>query len=304
MIYCTKCGNELLEGTKFCSGCGSKLIDEEHENTNENGDKSDKETSKGKVKKESILVNAKVGTAIMVVVLLGAGLLSTYRLVQSSSTVDVKPVSKPVSKPVVKAAVLAETPAKYFDWGVSDTAYIAGIKFDKAANCVIVIPKLYKGKPVVEIIPNLFSGCTGLTAITIPDYVSSIGSSEFSGCVKLAYVKLPSYLVNIQSSMFDGCSSLNNIIIPNNVQFIDPYAFNKCVSLTSIKIPESVKTIGEGAFSTCYSLADVYIPDGVITIGQEAFKECAANLTIHTPADSFANSNRNLFPDGTTFVTN
>ena len=43
----------------------------------------------------------------------------------------------------------------------------------------VTIPETIDGYPVTSIGEKAFSGCTGLTSITIPDGVTSIGSSAF-----------------------------------------------------------------------------------------------------------------------------
>ena len=63
-----------------------------------------------------------------------------------------------------------------------------------------------------------FSGCSGLTSITIPNSVTSIGDSN-------------NYKSN---SAFSGCSGLTSIDIPNSVTYICKYAFSHCSSLTSV----------------------------------------------------------------------
>ena len=53
-----------------------------------------------------------------------------------------------------------------------------------------------------------FSWCTGLTSVTIPNSVTSIGYSAFN-----------------------GCTGLTSITIPNSVTSIGGFAFNKCIPL-------------------------------------------------------------------------
>ena len=83
-----------------------------------------------------------------------------------------------------------------------------------------------------------FEDCTSLTAITIPDSVTSIEDDAFS-----------------------GCTSLTEITIPDSVTSIGDDAFSGCTSLTAITIPDSVTSIGDSAFSGCASLKSVYISD-------------------------------------------
>ena len=92
---------------------------------------------------------------------------------------------------------------------------------------------------------SAFSGCSGLTSITIPDSVTSIGDSAFY-----------------------GCSGLTNIIIPDSVTTIGYSAFCGCSGLTSITIPDSVTTIGSSAFGYCSGLTSITLGNGVTKIGR------------------------------------
>ena len=71
-----------------------------------------------------------------------------------------------------------------------------------------------------------FDGCSGLTSVTIPDSVTSIGRSAFEGCSGLTSVTIGNSVISIGNSAFDGCSGLTSIIPSDG----------------------SVTSIGEGAF--------------------------------------------------------
>ena len=127
-----------------------------------------------------------------------------------------------------------------------------------------------------------FSGCTGLTSITIPNSVTSIEWGAFYGCIGLTSVAIPNSITSIRGGTFCGCTSLTSIIIPNSVTSIggdaDGGAFSNCTGLTSITIPNSVTSIGDGAFYDCTGLTSITIPNSVTSIGDGAFGECT-NLT-------------------------
>lgn len=91
-------------------------------------------------------------------------------------------------------------------------------------------------------------------SVTIPNSVTSIGSSAFYGCSKLTSITIPNSVTSIETSAFEYCSSLTSIVIPNSVKSIGWFAFSGCSSLTSIVIPNSVTSIGSSAFSGCSSL--------------------------------------------------
>ena len=82
---------------------------------------------------------------------------------------------------------------------------------------------------------SAFQGYKGLTSITIPDSVTSIGGSAFS-----------------------GCTSLTNVTVGSGVTSIGNSAFYGCTGLTSITIPDSVTSVGNAAFCDCNNLKDVY----------------------------------------------
>jgi len=114
----------------------------------------------------------------------------------------------------------------------------------------------------------------GLTSVTIPDNVTTIGSSAFYGCGKMTSVAIADSVISIEGGAFNGCSSLTSIMIPNRVTSIGLAAFAGCSSLTSIIIPDNVTEIGAGAFSGCRELTSMTIGHSVISIGQYAFNGC------------------------------
>ena len=127
-----------------------------------------------------------------------------------------------------------------------------------------------------------FSGCSGLTSLTIPSSVTSIGYSAFKGCSGLTSFTIPSCVTYIGGSAFQGCSGLTSFTIPSSVTSIDESAFEGCSGLTSFTIPSSVTSIDKSAFEGCSGLTSLTIPSNVTSIGSSAFKGCSGltNLTI------------------------
>ena len=113
-----------------------------------------------------------------------------------------------------------------------------------------------------------------LTSVTIPNSVTSIGNSAFSSN-HLTSVAIPDSVTSIENYAFYG-NHLTSVAIPDSVTSIENYAFygNK---LTSVIIPNSVTSIGYGAFEK-NQLTSVTIPDSVTSIGDSAFyKESNSN---------------------------
>ena len=158
---------------------------------------------------------------------------------------------------------------------------------------------------------NAFQYQNGLTSVTIPNGVRSIGDSAFYNS-SLTSVTIPGSVTSIGSHAFSDCGSLTSVSIGSGVTNIGSQAFSDCDSLTSVRIPDSVKHLGTNVFSQCNSLRSVTIGNGVTSIGDYAFYTCS-NLTSVTIPDSVKTIGYNAFsyctkltsvviPDGVTSI--
>ena len=162
----------------------------------------------------------------------------------------------------------------------------------------------------VKHIPEYLGLGMGVTSITIPNSVTSIGANVFSNCSNLTSViwnaenctdcdtysdQIPFYGCPITSFTFgDGVkyipdylcykkSNLTYIDIPNSVTSIGKYAFSGCSGLTSVNIGNSVTSIEYGAFTSCSGLTSITLPNCVTSIGDRAFCYCSSLTTITIP---------------------
>ena len=171
--------------------------------------------------------------------------------------------------------------------GLTSIKVAAGnTKYDSRDNCNAIIKTASNtlvagcktttiGNSVTSIGEDAFSGCDGLTSITIPNSVtSSIGNWAFRGCDGLTSISIGNSVTSIGDQAFAHCTGLTSINIPNSVTSIGVRAFIECTGLTSINIPSSVKRIEDQAFTCCDGLTSVTIGNSVTSIGRWAFSGC------------------------------
>ncbi|MDR0983487.1 MAG: leucine-rich repeat protein [Ruminococcus sp.] len=114
----------------------------------------------------------------------------------------------------------------------------------------------------------------GITDITFPEGVASIGDMGFNSCTSVTSVTFPDSVTSIGYTAFRLCENLTSVTFPDSVDSIGVMGFDSCKNLTYANIPDGVTTIDWAAFSHCTSLTSVDIPDSVITIDSYAFWEC------------------------------
>ena len=170
------------------------------------------------------------------------------------------------------------------------------------------------GEMVKNIPDNSFSNC-GLTSVTIPNSVTSIGKDAFIACPNLTSITIaegnsvydsrnncnaiietatntliagcmntviPNSVTSIGKNAFAACTGLTSIVIPNSVTSIEDMAFQCCNGLTSISFPSSIESIGSDAFLDCTSLATIEIPNSLITMNWYTFRGCTGITDIYT----------------------
>ena len=192
-------------------------------------------------------------------------------------------LDEPITENEPAAAVSVSPFLKYQIQG--DTVTITGC--DYKASGALIIPATIEGKPVTSIGNLAFkSRYSGLTSITIPDSVTSIGSWAFRQLPKLTSITIPNSVTSIGTGAFYECSKLTSITIPDSVTSIPKEAFVRCRNLTSITIPESVTSIRFQAFRQCYNLTSITIPESVTRIENQVVWNCPRLMSIRILGDA------------------
>lgn len=176
------------------------------------------------------------------------------------------------------------------------------------------------GNTVTRIPSSLCCELIGLTSVTIPSSVTSIGENAFILCRNLTKVEIssitawcnidfenntanplnyaknlylngskvtnltiPNTMTKIKDYTFYNCESLTSATIPNSVTEIGSYAFNGCSGLTSLTLSNSLRTIQPRAFYGCSGLPSLEIPNSVTSIGNYAFSGCTGMTLLTIP---------------------
>lgn len=107
---------------------------------------------------------------------------------------------------------------------------------------------------------------SGLTSVTLPKRLSTMGSMIFKGCSDLAEVDFePGFKCTIPTAAFHNCVSLTEIRIPGDVTVIGSQAFENANRLTLVTLGitddksagSQLVRIGSNAFKDCQSLVKI-----------------------------------------------
>ena len=120
-----------------------------------------------------------------------------------------------------------------------------------------------------------FYECKNLTSVILPDGITHIGSQAFYNCEQLKTINLPTSLTSIERQTFTNTKNLSSIIIPDSVTSIGEYAFWKS-GINSLTIGRSVVSLDPSCFTSCSNLTSVVIPNNVKYIGSGIFSGCSS----------------------------
>ncbi|MGN0797690.1 MAG: leucine-rich repeat protein [Christensenellales bacterium] len=204
--------------------------------------------------------------------------------------------------------------------GVATEQHYYGSSTSSTTSTSYYIPSSLKSVTVTggNILYGAFYGCSSLANITIPNTVTSIGSSAFTGCISLTSITIPSSVTSIDDGAFTGCHSLIEVYNKSSLDIVvgasvamyaknvytqeggsklstdangyviytdgeDKLLVKYIGNKTYLILPSSVTEIYEYAFYKYSSLAKITIPSGITSIGYSAFYNCTSLTSITIP---------------------
>ncbi len=123
----------------------------------------------------------------------------------------------------------------------------------------------------------------GLTGLTLPKYIKSLGAFFLSGTKGVTYLMVPKSLVSVEvkwnygdgnngNSGPLGGSYIEELVFEEGLTEIPGHMAAYARHMTKVSIPDTVTKIGSSAFRYCDSLTEITIPDSVVTIEGSAFE--------------------------------
>lgn len=168
----------------------------------------------------------------------------------------------------------------------------------------LTIPATAQGHAVTEIANMAFNGCTGLTSVTVPGSVATIGMRAFAGCSALTSAFLGEGVQTIGMMVFSSCTALDTISLPttltqisagcfsytgieNNFEcwqdsmlYISHYLVSSKQARTGIlTVADSTIGIANTALQSCH-ITKCVLPEGLRFIGEQAFLLCSLIDTV------------------------
>lgn len=188
--------------------------------------------------------------------------------------------------------------------------YDTTISYNQLGNLVIPDSVEYNGITftVNAIDSNAFALCGGLTSISIPSSITSIGERAFRNANNLARTDYRGSLtqwcmINFGSdnegfksknitanpifyskNLYINGEAINTESFSESITEIKGYTFVGLTTLTGeLTFPEGLFTIGTGAFYQCSGLTNVHLPSTLKRMESSVFRECVNVSEINLP---------------------
>ena len=141
---------------------------------------------------------------------------------------------------------------------------------------IATLKNLNFGPNVGVVDKYMFSYCTGLEEVWLPDNIESVGLWGFRGCSALKSVRFSEKLSQVSDYGFSECTSLDNVVFPESMTSIADNSFSNCTSLKKLDLGSKLMIIGPSAFKNDTALEGVELPESLYGLGVEAFANCSS----------------------------
>ncbi|MCR5647054.1 MAG: leucine-rich repeat domain-containing protein [Acholeplasmatales bacterium] len=117
----------------------------------------------------------------------------------------------------------------------------------------------------------VFNGCESLADVNFEN-VSYISDYAFKNC-GLTNITLPSTITSIGREAFTECKKLTKLNL--NCTPDGAYIFKECTALSDVTLGENCTMLALGLFCDCTSLEELVLPNTITKIGKQSLQNCA-----------------------------
>ena len=119
--------------------------------------------------------------------------------------------------------------------------------------------------------PRAFENRARLSSVVLPNGMKKVPHTMFSGCSSLTSIAIPEGVTVMEQYAFNY-SALESISLPSTLTAIRNHVFWGCGGLKNVVLPASLLSIGDSAFGYCgYGGLTLTFEGRVASIGAEAF---------------------------------
>lgn len=156
-----------------------------------------------------------------------------------------------------------------FEWKSDNTLKVFEV-IDKDVES-IDIPENVGNAKVCEIAENTFKDMTNLKEITIPRYISRIGTDAFYGCSALDTVYFNAVKCsNYNANMFSSCNSIKTAVFGDEVTLIPAQIFNNVSTLENVTVGDNISNLGSNCLKN--TKWEENQPEGAVYLGNALYK--------------------------------
>lgn len=125
-----------------------------------------------------------------------------------------------------------------------------------------------------EIASSLFSDCSSLSTLILPNDIVEIGKSAFKN-TGLTTFTVPASVTTLGDNIFDGSLSLTSVTFedtedaPSELKALGNFMFANCPKFTTVKLPSTLTFMGRATFQNS-GLTEIEIPGGVTALSYSA----------------------------------
>lgn len=151
--------------------------------------------------------------------------------------------------------------------GVDDNVSVVAGEEKYTGSIVIPSQVTYEAKTynVTSIGITAFKDCSGLASVYLPEGLKTLGSMLFSGCTSLTCLNIPNSVTQIETGFTSG-SGLDRMVIGTGIQKVTQLALGKKMTALAV-LATTPPDFGTDQFTVDY----IYVPKGCVTAYKDAW---------------------------------